>query len=100
MARKSSKRRGRKEKRISATEASRTFSKLLDEVEAGQRFLVHRRGRDVCSIAPPSARGRRVSECLTLVHTRSPVLLDDAFGDDLLVVVAEELVEERPPWDS
>jgi antitoxin (DNA-binding transcriptional repressor) of toxin-antitoxin stability system len=90
----------RRDRRISATVASRTFSKLLDEVESGRRFRVHRRGRDVCAIVPPPVHGRRASECLALIRARPPVLLDDRFGRDLLAVLAKERVEERPKWDS
>jgi len=86
------------ETRISATEASRSFSRLLDEVEGGREFLVHRRGRDLCMMAPASVHGRRASECVELLRARSPVLLDDGFGDDLLRVLAEESLEERPSW--
>lgn len=88
------------ERRISATEASRSFSRLLDEVERGHRFVVHRRGRDVCAITLPPADARHASECLALLRGRSPVILDDAFGADLLAVLEEEPVEERPRWDS
>jgi antitoxin (DNA-binding transcriptional repressor) of toxin-antitoxin stability system len=90
----------RRDRRISATEASRSFSRLLDKVAAGQRFLVRRRGRDVCLMAPPPVQGRRASECLALLRGRAPVLLDDGFARDLLEVLAREPVEERPAWDS
>jgi 5-methylcytosine-specific restriction endonuclease McrA len=36
----------RLDRSLSATEASRSFSKLLDEVEAGRRFHIHRRGAE------------------------------------------------------
>ena len=98
MARKSDKR--RRPKRVSATEASRSFSKLLDDVAAGRRFLIHRRGRDVCVMAPPLVVGRRASECLAYLRGRSSAVLDDRFGEDLLEVLAGEPVEERPSWDS
>ena len=88
------------ETRISATDASRTFSKLLDDVEGGRRFMVHRHGRDVCLMAPPTAGRRHASECLAILNSRSPVLLDDAFGEDLMKVLAEESDEDRPSWDS
>ncbi len=88
------------EARVSATEASRAFSKLLDEVESGRRFVVHRRGRDLCTIAPAAVEGRRASECLDLLRARSPVLLDEGFGEDLLRVLADESPEERPLWGS
>lgn len=86
--------------RISATEASRSFSRVLDAVKAGRRFVVHRHGQDVCVIAPPRADGRRASDCLALLRVRSPVHLDGGFGADLLDVLAGEAAEERPPWDS
>ncbi len=89
-----------RERRVSATRASRSFSKLLDEIEAGKRFLVERRGRDVCVMAPPVASGRRASECLALLRDRAPVVPDDRFGDDLRNIVAAEVIEERPAWDS
>jgi antitoxin (DNA-binding transcriptional repressor) of toxin-antitoxin stability system len=86
--------------RVSATEASRSFSRLLDDVEDGHRFLVHRRGRNVCVMASPSGHGRRASECLAILRALSPILLDDDFGANLLDVLAGEPVEERPLWDS
>ena len=88
------------ERRVSATEASRSFSRLLDEIEAGHRFLVCRRGRDVCVMSAPPVTGRRASECLSLLRARAPVLLDDAFGADLLDVISGESIEERPSWGS
>ena len=89
-----------KVRRISATEASRSFARLLDEVETGHRFLVSRRGRNVCVMAPAPAWGRRASECLALLRARAPMLLDDEFAADLLDILAGESLEERPSWDS
>lgn len=97
MVRKSDKKR---RERVSATEASRSFSRLLDEVEAGRRFTIHRRGRDVFVMAPPAVLGRAASECLALLRGRSAVLLDDRFGEDLLGILAAEPFAERPAWDS
>ena len=97
MRRKSDPRKGR---RISATEASRTFSALLDKVETGHRFTVRRHGRDVCVLAPPEIDVRRASECLALLRSRGRVELDDRFGRDLMAVIASEPVEKRPRWGS
>ena len=99
MASKSDKRRARAG-RVSATEASRTFSDILDRVEGGTRFVIHRRGRDVCIMAPPTVLGRRASECLALLSSRPAVTLDDRFGADLRRVLAAEPLEDRPAWDS
>ena len=84
---------------VSATEASRSFSALLDRVERGERFVVERHGKSICVMAPPQADGRRASECLVLLRDREPVLLDDRFGDDLLDVINAEPKDSRP-WDS
>jgi prevent-host-death family protein len=53
-------------RRVSATEAARRFSDLLDQVERdGETFVVERRGRAVASIAPAAAvTGRTVKEVL------------------------------------
>lgn len=53
-------------KRVSATEAARQFSDLLDQVERdGETFVVERRGRAVASIAPTAAvSGRTVKELM------------------------------------
>ena len=97
MARKSDR---RSEKRISATVASRSFSRLLDQVEAGRKFLIYRHDQDVCVMAPPPVRGRKASECLKLLCGRSPAVLDEKFSKDLKSILAEEVREERPSWGS
>ena len=98
MARKSDMR--SREQRISATEAARSFSRLLDDIEAGGRFLVHRRGQDVCVMAPPVPVARRASECLAYLRGRAPIEPDHGFGEDLLEILAGEPIEEPPSWGS
>ncbi len=90
----------RQEASLSATEASRSFSRILSLVETGRRFVVHRHGREVCVIAPPPVRGRRASECLAILRGRPPVLLDGRFGEDLVRIIADEPGEGRTPWGS
>jgi prevent-host-death family protein len=53
-------------KRLTATEAARRFSEVLDEVESrGETFVVVRHGRAVARIGPASAgRGRAVKDVL------------------------------------
>lgn len=53
-------------RRLSATEAARRFSDLLDQVEReGETFVVERRGRAVASITPAAVvSGRAVKELL------------------------------------
>ena len=53
-------------KRLTATEAARRFSDLLDRVErSGETFVVERRGRAVASIGPAAAAtGRTIKDLL------------------------------------
>lgn len=53
-------------RRLTATEAARHFSDLLDRVERdGETFVVERRGRAVASIRPAAAvSGRAVKDLL------------------------------------
>jgi prevent-host-death family protein len=53
-------------RRVSATEAARRFSDLLDAVEdRGESFVVERRGRAIASIAPAAVvSGRTIKELL------------------------------------
>jgi hypothetical protein len=51
-------------------------------------------------MAPPVGTRRRASECLAYLRSRSPVVLDDRFGRDLLAILAAEPIEDRPAWDS
>jgi antitoxin (DNA-binding transcriptional repressor) of toxin-antitoxin stability system len=84
---------------ISATEASRTFSAILDRIERGGELVVERQGRRVCLMTRAPAEGRRGSECLTRLQGRALVLLDDRFGEDLLEVIVGEPMDRRP-WES
>lgn len=92
MARKSDSR----TKRISATEAGRSFSRTLDQVERGKSFVIHRHGRDICQMIPVAVGSRKVSECLSIVRSRPDVTLDDGFSRDLMEIIAGEKVEDRP----
>ena len=87
-------------RRISATEASREFSNLLDQIESGRSFIVQRHGHDVCVMTSPPVAGRSASECLALLRGRPVSLLDDEFGADLSEIVTTEPAEERPSWGS
>lgn len=85
--------------RISATEASRSFSTVLDEIEQGATILIHRRGRDICLMTSPRTTARKASECVRILRGRAPAVLDDGFASDLLDILAREPIERRP-WGS
>ncbi len=76
---------------MTATEASRAFSALLDAVEAGESVTIERAGRRVAVVGPVSSpNGRQVR---SLLETR----VDRAFASDLSA--ARRAVETDPwPW--
>lgn len=50
-------------KEISATEAARSFTRVLDETEAGETFIVTRKGERVAQIVPaPRANGGALND--------------------------------------
>ena len=78
-------------KSLSATEAARRFSDVLDAVEnRGESFVVVRRGRAVARIEPVAARdGRAVKDLLR----RAP--RDNAWVEDVKLVRAAAQIEDR-----
>jgi antitoxin (DNA-binding transcriptional repressor) of toxin-antitoxin stability system len=82
-------------RRLTATEAARSFSNLLDKVEHdGETFLVERHGRVIASVSPAAAATGRVVKQALLAR---PV--DDAWSDDLAQVRAGLAPEERS-WNG
>jgi antitoxin (DNA-binding transcriptional repressor) of toxin-antitoxin stability system len=52
-------------KRVTATDAARKFSDLLDDVEQhGERFVVERRGRVIAQVIPAEAGNGRALKAL------------------------------------
>ena len=77
-------------RRLTATEAARSFSDLLDQVERGQTFVVERRGRAIASIAPAAAvSGAAVKD---LLRSQAP---DPAWQRELAELRAAIEPEER-----
>ncbi|MHB8510961.1 MAG: type II toxin-antitoxin system Phd/YefM family antitoxin [Actinomycetota bacterium] len=83
-------------KDISATEAARTFSDVLDEVEGRrQSFLVVRHGKPIARITPvDQPNGRAVKEFFRTQH------VDADFGRDVRSL--RKIVKQDPPpkWDE
>ncbi len=79
---------------VTATEASRSFASLLDEVEGGETLVVTRGGRRIATIGPASASNG--ADVRTLLNGAS---LDPAFAAD--VQFAREAVTlEGPAWPA
>jgi prevent-host-death family protein len=65
-------------KQLSATEAARRFSEVLDRVEqSGESVVIVRHGRPVATIGPASGgTGKALKEVLR-AHTPDPDLIDE-----------------------
>ena len=81
---------------MSATDASRNFSALLDAVERGEQVTITRGNRPVAEIAP--ARRRTGRDLRLALAELAP--LDDAFESD--IASARELVQDdwQDPWQG
>jgi prevent-host-death family protein len=78
---------------MTATEASRGFSDLLDAVERGETVAITRGNRTIAQILPAPARtGRDLRAALVDVPR-----LDDDFQDDVTAATAL-LTEGGDPW--
>ncbi|MFT3875344.1 MAG: type II toxin-antitoxin system prevent-host-death family antitoxin [Propioniciclava sp.] len=79
---------------ITATEASRRFSDLLDAIEAGEELVVTRGGRPIAEIRPAKRRtGKDLRAALELVTPP-----DDRFADDVNDAVAGLIHQGADPW--
>lgn len=67
--------------RLTATEAARRFSDLLNRVAAGEEIEITRAGAPVAVIAPPKARLLSAERFRTLLSTAPPV--DADFAEEL-----------------
>lgn len=70
--------------RITATDAARSFSDLLNRVAAGEEVEVIRSGAPVAVIAPPSTRLISAERFRQLIATAPRP--DDGFAEDLRVL--------------
>jgi prevent-host-death family protein len=83
---------------ISASEASRNFSAVLDSVEHGETIVVTRAGRRIASIAPAAAATGTVFNAV-LERWRGADALDDALADNIAAVRAAASADaDIDPW--
>jgi prevent-host-death family protein len=83
---------------MSASEASRSFSAVLDSAEHGETIVVTRGGRRVAAITPiPVANGAALREVFERWHA-SPAI-DDALGARVAAVRDAASAEmDADPW--
>ena len=79
---------------ITATEASRRFSDLLDAIERGETITITRGRHPVAEIGP--ARRRTGADLRAALVDITPP--DDRFAEDIADALALVTTEERDPW--
>lgn len=79
---------------MTATEASRRFSDLLDAIERGETITITRGHRAVAEIGP--VRRRTGADLRAALAGIEPP--DDKFAADVAEAVAMVTNEERDPW--
>jgi antitoxin (DNA-binding transcriptional repressor) of toxin-antitoxin stability system len=85
--------------RLSATEAARDFSKLLDRIEAGSEAIIERHSQAVALIGPAAMAPRRISECLAVPLARPSAAPDSEFAADLEEIIRGNPAVEFPSWE-
>jgi prevent-host-death family protein len=89
----------RGERAISATEAARRFSHLLNRVELrGEAFVIERGGRPVARIGPASPTHLTGADFAALMKTLPRP--DDAYLDLVERIARDQRPLEPPPWES
>ena len=75
--------------RMTATEAARTFSEILNRVALkGESFIVERRGRPVCEILPAPSKKFTAADFAEMIRTAPRP--DNQYFDDV-----EEAIKNR-----
>jgi prevent-host-death family protein len=79
---------------VTATEASRSFSDLLDAIERGETITITRGRRPIAEIGP--ARRRTGADLRAALEGIEPP--DDRFAEDINNALALLTTEETDPW--
>jgi antitoxin (DNA-binding transcriptional repressor) of toxin-antitoxin stability system len=79
---------------ITATEASRRFSDLLDAIERGESVTITRGNHAIAEIRPAHRRTGRDLRA-ALADTSPP---DDRFADDIAAATALLTTDRNDPW--
>ena len=83
--------------RVSATEAARKFSEILNRVAyKGESFVVERSGRPVCEISPARAAKFTARDFVEML--KSAPRPDEQYFDDVEEVIKKRQPVAASPW--
>lgn len=85
---------------VTASEASRHFSALLDSVEQGETVVVTRGGRRIAAITPaPAVNGAALNG--VIAKWRGSEALDDVFSESVAGArAAASMEKDTDPWSE
>jgi antitoxin (DNA-binding transcriptional repressor) of toxin-antitoxin stability system len=83
---------------ITATEAARKFSEILNRVKfKGESFIVERNGKPICEISPSQSEGISTQELVELL--RSAPWPDKGYFDILEEITRNQPTVAPSPWE-
>jgi antitoxin (DNA-binding transcriptional repressor) of toxin-antitoxin stability system len=86
-------------RRISATEAARNFSDLINRVGySGERYIIERGGRAMCELSPVAESRFTGADFLALLSTLARPC--DEFLSALDEILQRQAVVERSAWEA
>lgn len=84
-------------RRISATEAAREFSDIINRVRyRGDEFIVERGGEPVCRISPVAPTHATLADLIEVLKKFPP---DEEFADDLEDIIKNQPPIPKSPWE-
>ena len=84
--------------RVTATEAARKFSEILNRVAyKGESFIVERSGRPICEIRPAKKEGISTQELVEIL--RSGPRPDKGYFDTLEEITRNQPTVAPSPWE-
>jgi hypothetical protein len=85
-------------RRLSATEASRNFSEILNRaLYRGESFMIERGGEPICEIKPVASSHFTVTDMVDLLKTLPPV--DKDYLSTLEELTRFQPTMPTPPWE-
>ena len=84
--------------RVTATEAARKFSEILNRIAyKGETFVVERNGRPICEISPTESEGISTQELVEIL--RSSPRPDKAYFKILEKITRNQAPVAPSPWE-
>jgi antitoxin (DNA-binding transcriptional repressor) of toxin-antitoxin stability system len=85
--------------RLTATQAARDFSRLLDRIASGEEVVIERHNQPVAVLRPPYGIPRSAAEALAIPWPGPSSRPDPDFAGDLQKIIDSRSTEKFDPWE-